>query len=98
MKQIRRIGHIKTDSCVIAEFWKSAQINKGGGGGRPERRRMLYLVDYEVTVGEKKALLTDIVDTEDAEDAWDEAEEFCHLKRAMLGKDATAEVMEVREL
>ena len=59
---------------------------------------MLYLVDYEVTVGEKKAVLTDIVDTEDAEDAWDEAEEFCHLKRAMLGKNATAEVMEVREL
>lgn len=59
---------------------------------------MLYLVDYEVTVEDRKAVLTDIVDTDDAEDAWDEAEELCRHKRAMLGKDATAEVMEVREL
>lgn len=59
---------------------------------------MLYLVDYEVTVEGRKAVLTDIVDTDDAEDAWDEAEELCRYKRAMLGKDTTAEVMEVREL
>lgn len=58
---------------------------------------MLYLVDYEVTMGEKKAVLTDIVDTDDAEDAWDEAEELCRAKRAGLGKTATAEVMEVRK-
>lgn len=59
---------------------------------------MLYLVDYEVMVEGRKAVLTDIVDTDDAEDAWDETEELCRHKRAMLGKDATAEVMEVREL
>lgn len=70
---------------------------QGGSAGRPERSWMLYLVHYEVTMGVKKIMLTDIVEAADKADAMDEAGIICWDKKVCLRANA-ADVVNVRPL